>query len=756
MSKIRDINNCANCIMGKVDNFLPRDLLGFNQKDSKKVKYLFVLEATEKSKARSLQSTLIRTLNANNVSQEEYVVTFVSLCHTPKLLEERITPNCGNHVQLLINLHSPERIIFCGENTLKHSRCGTVEDKYNWFKLDGADAIVIQHVSGVITRPDTYNQFRRAVEKVIRGRVFEGWPEDYLFIDTPKKFLSFYKDKTECSFDIETYAGLDTYCNAVSMVGSYGPGFKCPVVIDGPVLSDPKVVEFVNTCDIIFYGVRQVEFDAKVLFHTLGLNPKNVVDIRDMDYVLNEVEAKDAKRDLETLAALYCDIPSWKEEMKPYIKNISLAPKELLLKYTAYDGYASYVLAKQIKDVFSERESRLFNDVIFVHSNNFRQMSNEGITIDVPYFHQLQNEFESELDELKKNLDFNPNSPKQTLEKLQSEHLTLFGRKISDTNATTLQQLELIHPDNETLRNISKFRSTKKMISTYCEGILDIEQEGKIHVDFIMSGTVTGRPSSRNINIMNIPVRTEQGKKIKKGFIVDPLYNHFVSLDYSQLELRLAAIVSNDVVLLDLFKKGIDVHGYVGEQFFGASYNREEHRPLCKKGVFTVLYGASRDNVGFQMGISQALGRAFYDALTKSIFPGFGAYIKTITDQVINYFQKQDSIMSCLEIPYMDSDRVRRFPFITSKTLKESIRQAINSPIQGRGSDFNLDRLLAARKSGYGGLRFTVHDSVNGYCNTLDELLKIQEIMLVNDYEIPLIVEAQYGPNWAEQVKLEI
>ena len=386
------------------------------------------------------------------------------------------------------------------------------------------------------------------------------------------------------------------------------------------------------------------------------------------------------------------------------------------------------------------------------------KMEKKGMLIDRDYFKSLETEYAKEVARLEQEIcslagtDFNVNSPVQLSEVLFTK-LGLSTKGIKKTTrgySTGAKELDKLKDAHPIIAKIIEHREAAKLLNTYIIPMPDLaDQDGRIHTTFTQNVTATGRLSSKDPNLQNIPVRTEEGKRIRTGFIA-PKGRKLVSADYSQFELRLAAILSNDKALIDDFNNDIDIHTKTASEAFKVPFNEvtKAQRRAAKVINFGILYGMS------VKGLADAAKMPIYEA-------------KEFID---NYFklrapikQKLESILKqAREEGYVETFYGRRRPTPDVKSSNFVIRQAAeraaeNMPIQGTEADLMKRAMIAVDKALPSGadLVMQVHDSLIVECddNQTDEvadILKRTMESVAPELDIKLAVEISTGDNWGE------
>jgi len=385
------------------------------------------------------------------------------------------------------------------------------------------------------------------------------------------------------------------------------------------------------------------------------------------------------------------------------------------------------------------------------------KMEKRGIKIDIPYLKSLGREIEKMMMEIEEAIyklagqRFNINSPKQ-LSKVLFEDLKLSPTKKTKTHYSTdvevLQQLSLRHP---LPREILRYRELSKINSTYITPLITLVKNSRIHTTYDQTGTATGRLSSFNPNIQNIPIRSDLGKRIRKGFIADKGFL-FISADYSQIELRLLAHITKDSNLIKAFKEGKDIHNHTASLVFniGEDEVNEQKRRMAKVVNYGLIYGMS------DYGLAQGLDIPKEEA-TQFIETYYALYPDVDKWRI-------EAINSALDKGYTETllGRKRPLPDIYSENynLKEAAkRAAINTPIQGTAADLiklamiNVEKKLTNAKF-KSGLLLSIHDELLFEIEEekIEEAKRIIKEAMENvmKFDVPIEVTIGIGKNWAE------
>ena len=348
--------------------------------------------------------------------------------------------------------------------------------------------------------------------------------------------------------------------------------------------------------------------------------------------------------------------------------------------------------------------------------------------------------------------EFNINSPKQLGEVLFEDLMLPSGKKTKtgwSTNADALERLQGKHP---IIKNILDYRTLTKLKSTYADGLLKvISADGRIHTSFQMTVTATGRLSSTEPNLQNIPIRKELGGEIRKMFVAGP-GNVLVDADYSQIELRLLAHISGDEAMRDAFRSGMDFHTVTASRVFGVPVDKVTPvlRGRAKAVNFGIVYGISAWSLGNDIGVSTAEAKEYMDAYYEK-YSGVRSYMKSVVEKA-----RADGYVETLygrrrNLPELKS------PNFTQRAFGE--RVALNMPIQGTAADIiKLAMVNVAARLNKEGLAakliLQVHDELIVECPEAEaeqvKTLLREEMENVVHLSVPLTAEAKSGRTWAQ------
>ena len=432
-----------------------------------------------------------------------------------------------------------------------------------------------------------------------------------------------------------------------------------------------------------------------------------------------------------------------------------LKPEEIL-DYAAEDADVALRLDDALRPYAPEALEKSEEPLVRV----LIDMEREGVKIDTAALQEYGKSLEREILDLRMEIgkvsgpDFNPDSPKQLSDLLFNKLGLEGGKKTSSghysTDEKTLSKLTGAHP---IIRTILDYRACTKLKSTYVDKLpLLIDNAGRIHTTYAQAFTETGRLSSSEPNLQNIPIRTERGKPIRKAFIARDENHVLISADYSQIELRLMAAFSKDKAMLEAFRNGEDIHRDTASRVYNTmpAFVTNEQRANCKMVNFGIIYGISAFGLSQRLNIPRREAADLIDTYFK-LYPSVKAYMES-------------AIESARKTGYAETilGRKRTLRDINSRnaTVRAAAeRDAINTPIQGSAADLIKTAMIkvdaALRKEA---LRtkmvLQIHDELV-FDTPIEEAERVKEIVkreMTNalDFGVPLDVGIGMGANWLE------
>ena len=518
-----------------------------------------------------------------------------------------------------------------------------------------------------------------------------------------------------------------------------------------PILSDPRVQKVIHNSK-----------PAWIILNSLGVELSGL----QFDTMLAAYVLDPGKRvqNLEVLAREHLDVSlvAFEDLVGTGKKRRSIASVPLE-QVSSYAGDQA-VFALQLADILDEKikaanQVTLFNDIELPLVKVLARMEIKGVKVDVERLDLLAKGFSERLEVSGEKIyqmagePFNINSPQQ-LGRILFDKLGLpMGKKTKTGYSTSMEVLSSLSPHHPLPGEVLNYRSLMKMKNTYVDALPRMvnPDTGRIHTSYNQTATVTGRLSSSEPNLQNIPVRTEEGREIRRAFVADS-GNLLISADYSQIELRILAHYSGDEALLEAFSKGEDIHLRTAAEIFGVQPDAVtlEMRHQAKAINFGIIYGMSSFRLARDLGIPQKTGREIIERYFER-YQGVRSYVEEMPQT-----GREQGFVATL------FNRKRFLPDLNSRN--RNIRQfaertAINTPIQGSAADIiklamiRIDEELE-RRSLPARMIMQVHDELVfevevGGAQEVAQLVQY-EMESVASLAVPLVVEAGIGANWDE------
>lgn len=489
---------------------------------------------------------------------------------------------------------------------------------------------------------------------------------------------------------------------------------------------------------IIFY-------DAKNIFHQLDnvkmyLEFKNIYEIKQAEFLLNPLI-----RD-KSISSIFINNNGFVFDENNIVSRLSAILKIYYNQIVRLNSYP------KILDIAENYDFPLIS-ILF-------EMEKKGVKIDPDFLDKKSKEFSSYLEKLEKDIiqlageGFNISSPLQ-LSKILFEKLALPTKGIKKTKngySTGQKELEKLKDYHPIIAKIEEFREYSKLKNTYIDALPKLaDKNNRIHSTFNQDITSTGRLSSTNPNLQNIPIRSELGRQIRQGFISDN-NNVIISADYSQFELRLAAALSNDISLINSFKNNEDIHSKTASEMFNIPLDEvsKDQRRAAKVINFGVLYGMSAHRLASELGTNYYEAKHFIDNYFNSRKP------------IADFIQK--TLLKAEQEGYVETFYGRQRPtpdikssnFIIRETAK---RAAANMPIQGTEADLMKRAMIKIHKkitkTGLGDQILQIHDSIliespKENAAKIAEILKYEMENIAPELPINLKVDINIGQNWLD------
>lgn len=582
-----------------------------------------------------------------------------------------------------------------------------------------------------------------------------------------KELMELLLKQKEIAFDTET-TNIDSFdATMVGMSFSYRKKEAFYVAVPE---DEVHIQEIINEFRPVFENEncliigQNLKYDLQVLANYNCVVKAKMFDTMIAHYLIQP----ESRHGMDYLAELYLnyktvpieDVIGKKGKTQKNMRDLS--PKEVC-DYACEDADITFQLKAVLeKELEQNKLTELFETIEMPLVSILQRMESEGIAIDADYLNKMSVKFGEELLQLQEEIykeagiEFNIDSPKQLGEVL-FDHMKI-SEKAKKTKTgqyqTSEEVLESFKDDHEIIAMILEYRQLKKLKSTYIDPLPELckPKDGRIHTSFMQTVTSTGRLSSNHPNLQNIPIRTERGKAIRKAFIARDENHLLLSADYSQIELRVIAALSNDENMIQAFKDGEDIHRATASKVFSIPYNDvdRDQRSAAKAVNFGIIYGQSA------FGLAKGLGISRTEA--KEIIDNYFIQYPTIKEYMDN------AIVSAREKGYVEtiSKRRRYLPDITSANAVVrgfAERNAINAPIQGSAADIikiamrKVDEALKAHSLNTKML-LQVHDEL--VFDVPNDEVAIASKVIVDAMEdafhfsVPLVVEAKAAENWLE------
>ncbi len=528
-------------------------------------------------------------------------------------------------------------------------------------------------------------------------------------------------------------------------------------------------------------------------FRTLGARLKNIMQKQGVDVSGNNASGGglfDATVDgninstIPTSVEVLEDISDEQKKkvcIALWVLNSSLTNPsyEDVLRYTKskkYEDIEKYLL----KEIEKQGLNRVLNEIELPLIPVISKMEEDGILLDKKYLKKLSEDYHVELSRLEKEIwkmagrEFNIDSPKQLgvviFEEMNlgdgmgAKRLKKTASGARSTKESELEKLKGVHP---VIDKILEYRELAKLLSTYIDPLpLLTDSKNRLHAKFLQAGTTTGRMSSQNPNLQNIPTKTDLGRRVRGGFIADK-GSVLLAFDYSQIELRIAAIMSGDKNLIEIFKKGQDVHTGVASKVFKVKENEvtKDMRRQAKVINFGILYGMGVNALKTNLGSTKDEAQTFYNEYFKT-FSRVAEFLEET-----KRFAEQNGYTETLfgRRRYFEGIR-SKLPFIRAAAE----RMAINAPIQGTSADIikiSMRKIFdyindSKNKEVYGRVKMLlqVHDELvfevvddKDFIKNISKQIQnlMQDVLSVEQSKgVPIVTSSNIGLNWGEMKDL--
>ncbi|SDE14212.1 DNA polymerase I [Pricia antarctica] len=443
--------------------------------------------------------------------------------------------------------------------------------------------------------------------------------------------------------------------------------------------------------------------------------------------------------------------------------NMRDVPLEKQTEYAVEDADITFQLAQHFSPELAEAKTdKLFNDIEIPLLHVLASMELEGINLDKKFLNSLSEDLDNDIKNLEKSIykeageEFNIGSPKQLGEILFDKMKLVDKPKKTRTGqySTAEDTLSYLAKDHEIIQQVLEYRGLSKLKSTYIDALPEqIEPStGRVHTDYMQTVAATGRLSSNNPNLQNIPIRTERGRQVRKAFI--PRNENYILLaaDYSQIELRIIAALSEETTMIEAFKNGEDIHASTASKVFDVPIDAvtREQRSNAKTVNFGIIYGVSAFGLSNQTDLTRTEAKELIDTYYKT-YPKLRNYMS----EQIDFAREHGYVQTVL-------GRRRYLKDIngSNQVVRGAAeRNAVNAPIQGSAADIIKIAMINIHKKLSEGnykskMLLQVHDELvfDIHKSELEELKPLIKSEMENAYKlsVPLDVELGIGDNWLE------
>lgn len=592
----------------------------------------------------------------------------------------------------------------------------------------------------------------------------------YHFVNTPderEKLLSELLKQKEVCFDTETDRLEALHANLVGMSFSFKAGEAYYVPVPQVFDEAKKIVEsfrpFFESTSILKIA-HNIKYDVKVINRYDVEVALPAFDTMIAHYLINA----DSKQSMDFLAEFYLNykpisIEAIIGKKGKNQKSMADIPQSEIVDYACEDADITFQLKKCFEaEMEKEHLKSLFFDMEMPLAMVLKSMEQEGISIDAEALATYSEELDIKLIELEKSIkehagvDFNVDSPRQLGEVLFEKLVISKKPKKTKTGqyATSEDILQKHKNDHPIIPEILTYRQLRKLKNTYVDPLPALMDpvDSRIHTTFMQTVAATGRLSSNHPNLQNIPIRSEEGRQIRKAFISRGADFELMAADYSQIELRIIAALSEDKNMIKAFRDGHDIHAATAAKVFGVELNdvTRDQRSSAKAVNFGIIYGQSAFGLSQNLGISRSEAKQIID----SYFEQYPT-IKNYMDESIAFARAHGYVETIMK-------RRRYLKDINSANAVVrgfAERNAINAPIQGSAADIIKVAMINVKheidkKGVRSKLLLQVHDEL--VFDVHKDEKKIMKELVLNEMEnavkleVPLLVEAEFGKNWLD------
>ena len=613
------------------------------------------------------------------------------------------------------------------------------------------------------------NQIKKEIEEKIDTKSYECILDE----KNLNKWVKILEEKTVIAVDTETSSLNPLETDLVGVSFSYAPnkacyiplahkenGLKKEIVLKKikPLLEDPSI--------------KKVGQNIKFDFIVLKQNGIEINSIEDTMLISYTLDAGTNRHNMDTLSEIHLGHKtiSFKELVGTGKNKLNFSDIEIkkATEYAAEDADITLRLYENLKERLDEEQlNKIYEYFEKPMVKLLSKLESNGIKVDVNHLKKLSSQFEKKLKKIEKEIyalarrEFNIGSPKQLGEIIYNELKIAKLKKTKKgslaTNANVLEDLALTGHKFPNL--VLEWRQVSKLKNTYTDALQEhiSSRTKRVHTSFLLAATNTGRLASSDPNLQNIPIKSEDGKEIRKAFVADK-GNILVSADYNQIEMRILADMADVKALKKAFKNNEDIHSLTASQVFNVPLNKinEDLRRKAKAINFGIIYGITQYGLAKQISVSNHEALDFINAYFKK-FPEIKDYMNS-------------TVKSCRTKGYVNNIFGRRIHLRGINDKNFSVRSfqeraAINAPIQGSAADIirlamiKLDQLIENDKKFKTKMLLQIHDELIFECSK-DDKIYVQKIIKEtmtsissSDYHmfsIPLNVSINSGLNWGE------
>ncbi|MBT8177907.1 MAG: DNA polymerase I [Eudoraea sp.] len=607
--------------------------------------------------------------------------------------------------------------------------------------------------------------------KIISGRrTIADTPHVYQLVNTGmsrKLFLKNLMNQKAVCFDTETTAINPLTAELVGIAFSWeaGKGFYLPFPEEREetLALLEELRPFFESEDIDKIG-QNLKYDIKVLQNYNMEVKGNLFDTMLAHYLINP----DMRHNMDVLSETYLNYTpvSITELIGKKGKNqLSMreVPMDQQTEYAVEDADITYQLAQHFAPELEAANTRkLFEEIEIPLLRVLADMELEGINLDIDFLKSLSTALESDIKSLEVKIyqeageEFNIASPKQLGEILFNKLKLVDKPKKTRTGqySTAEDVLSYLAKDHQIIRDVLEYRGLAKLKSTYVDALPEqVEPKtGRVHTDYMQTVAATGRLSSNNPNLQNIPIRTERGRQVRKAFIPRNADYILLAADYSQIELRIIAALSEETTMIEAFKNGEDIHASTASKVFNVPIEEvtREQRGNAKTVNFGIIYGVSAFGLSNQTDLSRTEARELIDTYYKT-YPKLRDYIQ----EQIDFARENGYVQTVL-------GRRRYLKDINGSNAVvrgAAERNAVNAPIQGSAADIIKIAMIRIHQELAEGnyktkMLLQVHDELvfDVYKPELEAVKKMIRSEMENafDLAVPLVVDLGQGSNWLE------